>query len=52
MPSESRFLSGRRIDPGCITGGMSVADLVDETFLAYNAGRLHEACRVFTERML
>jgi len=52
MPSESRFLSGRRIDPGRITGGMSVADLVDETFLAYNAGRLHEACRVFTERML
>jgi len=29
-----------------------VADLVDNAFLAYNAGRLREACTLFTTRML
>jgi deoxyhypusine synthase len=49
---KSKYLSGRRIDPPAITGGESVADLVDETFLAYNAARLREACRLFTQKML
>ena len=49
---SSKYLSGRRIDPRAITGGESVADLVDETFLAYNAGRLREACQLFTRKML
>jgi len=31
---------------------MSVSGLVDKTFLAYNAGRLREASRLLTERML
>jgi deoxyhypusine synthase len=48
----SKYLSGRRIDPRAITGGESVADLVDETFLAYNAARLREACQLFTRKML
>ncbi len=48
----SRYLSGRRIDPRPIEGGESVADLVDETFLAYNAARLREACQLFTRKML
>ena len=30
----------------------SVAELVDNAFLAYNAGRLHEGCRLFVEKML
>src|SRR5919112_1925371 len=49
---KSRYLSGRRIDPRAIEGGETVADLVDETFLAYNAARLREACQLFTKKML
>ncbi|HEY0174116.1 MAG TPA: deoxyhypusine synthase [Pyrinomonadaceae bacterium] len=49
---SSRYLSGRRIDPRPIAGGETVADLVDETFLAYNAARLREACQLFTRKML
>src|ERR671939_78887 len=49
---NSKFLSGRRIDPRPITGDTALADLVDETFLAYNAARLREACQLFTKKML
>jgi deoxyhypusine synthase len=48
----SRFLQGKRIDPAPITQHTSVAELVDESFLAYNAARLREACRLFTQKML
>jgi deoxyhypusine synthase len=48
----SHFLHGARIEPRAITGRESVADLMDGAFLAYNAGRLREAGRLFTERML
>jgi deoxyhypusine synthase len=50
-PSSS-LLRGRRIDPSAITGQETVADLVDNAFLAYNAGRLREGCLLFTQRML
>jgi len=46
------YLRGQRIDPKAITGAEQVADLVDNAFLAYNAGRLREACQLFTTRML
>jgi deoxyhypusine synthase len=46
------YLRGRRIDPAAITGQESTADLLDNAFLAFNAGRLREGCRLFTERML
>ena len=49
---KSKFLQGRRIDPAAITRKVSVADLIDESFLAYNAGRLREACQLFTQKML
>ncbi|MBA3631288.1 MAG: deoxyhypusine synthase [Acidobacteria bacterium] len=49
---KSKFLSGRRIDPTPIDKKMSLADLVDESFMAYNAARLREACRLFTDKML
>jgi deoxyhypusine synthase len=49
---KSKYLSGRRIDPRPITGGEALADLVDETFLAYNAARLREACQLFARKML
>ncbi len=47
-----RFLRGKRIDPPAITGAETAADLIDEAFLAYNAGRLREGCHLFTQRML
>jgi len=46
------YLRGQRIDPKAINGQELVADLVDNAFLAYNAGRLREACHLFTRRML
>jgi deoxyhypusine synthase len=49
---RSRFLSGGRIDPRRIDGRESVSDLIDGTFLAYNAARLREACHLFTSKML
>src|SRR5574339_239118 len=52
MAKQSRFLGGARIAPGRITGDMTVPDLIDNAFLAYNAGRLQEGCRLFVERML
>ncbi len=49
---KSKFLHGKRIDPAPITPTTTLPDLVDEAFLAYNAARLREACRLFTQRML
>jgi deoxyhypusine synthase len=49
---KSRLLGGKPIDPIRIAAGTSAADLIDGAFLAYNAGRLREGCRLFTERML
>jgi deoxyhypusine synthase len=48
----SRFLSGGKIEPRRIDGTESVADLIDGTFLAYNAARLREACQLYTTKML
>jgi len=48
----SRFLRGDRIDPRRIDGSERVADLIDGSFLAYNAARLREACQLFTQKML
>jgi deoxyhypusine synthase len=49
---KQQFLRGKRILPKPITGRESLPDLVDNTFLAYNGGRLQEACRLFVEKML
>jgi deoxyhypusine synthase len=54
-PKASKFLrqlSPRRIAPPAINGQISVADLIDQTFSSYNAGRLREVCQVFTQKML
>mgnify|MGYP001553668560 FL=1 len=41
MPRPSaQYLKGQRIDPQGITGRESAADLIDNAFLADNAGRL------------
>ena len=50
--AQSKFLSGKRIEPARITAGFSVTDLVDGTFQAYNAARLREACHLLTRKML
>jgi deoxyhypusine synthase len=52
MKSKSRHLKRPRIDPKPIEKGISLVDLVDGTFLAYNGARLREACQLFTRKML
>src|SRR6476659_5152473 len=49
---KSKYLRGDRIDPRPIDGKESVADLIDNAFLAYNGARLREACGLFTQKML
>ena len=49
---KSKYLEGKRIDPAPISKKTTVADLIDESFLAYNAARLREACQLFTKKML
>jgi deoxyhypusine synthase len=50
--ADSPHLRGPRIDPSRIRAGMTADDLIANTFAAYNAGRLREACRLYTEKML
>jgi deoxyhypusine synthase len=49
---KSKFLQGRKIDPKPISANVTAADLIDESFLAYNAARMREACQLFTQKML
>ena len=48
----NEFLRGPRINPTPITGKETTAELVENAFLAYNAGRLAEGCRLYAQRML
>ena len=48
----SRFLRGKKIDPRRIDGTESVVQLIEETFQAYNSGRLREACQLYADKML
>jgi deoxyhypusine synthase len=52
MTGRQDYLRGQRINPRAISGTETVAELVDNAFLAYNAGRLAEGSRLFTQRML
>src|SRR5436190_13076158 len=52
MNKKSRFLQGQSIQPPAIDANISIVDLIDETFNAYNGARFREACHLFTERML
>jgi len=52
MGKASRFLRGRRILPPPVSGDASAADLIDQVFLAYNAGRLRDGARLLAEKML
>jgi len=52
MAKRSRYLSGARILPPPVGKGMPASELIERTFLAYNAGRLREGARLLSERML
>ncbi len=52
QPAMPDYLSGPAIVPERISAHMTVADLIDTVFQAYNAGRLNEACRLFAGKML
>jgi deoxyhypusine synthase len=43
---------GDRILPQPVSAAGRVADLIDSSFLAYNAGKLQRACCLFAERIL
>jgi len=49
---KHRYLSGPRIQPAPIHPGMRVDELMDTSFLAYNAGRLQQAARLLVDRYL
>ena len=49
---SAAYLRGQRISPKGITGKETAADLIENAFLAYNAGRLREGCTLFVQRML
>jgi deoxyhypusine synthase len=53
LPGQKhKFLKGKPIVPRPIPKDVSVTNLVDNYFQAYNAGRLREACHLFTEKIL
>lgn len=52
MAKKRNWLSGKRIAPEAVVPGMSVKQLIDQSFLAYNGARLKEACNVFTQKMV
>jgi len=49
---KHEYLSGPAIRPRAIAPGRGIAELVDDAYLAYNAGRLREACELLTRKML
>jgi deoxyhypusine synthase len=48
----SDYLSGAQILPRRIRPDMTVVELIDEQYQAYNAARLNEAARLYVEKML
>jgi deoxyhypusine synthase len=52
MKTRKKFARFSRLNPEPIRGNETAAQLVEQTFLAYNAGRLREGCELFTQQML
>lgn len=53
--AEMKYLdqiSHKRIDPPALDARTTLPRLIEEAFLSYNAGRLREACRLFTTKIL
>jgi deoxyhypusine synthase len=51
-PKFLQRISHKRIDPPALTGKMPLPEVLEEAFLSYNAGRIREACRLFSAKML
>ena len=51
-PGKNRHLSGKPIRYYRPRGSADIRQLIDEGFQAFNAARLGEACRIFTDKML
>src|SRR6201990_60229 len=51
-PTYLHRISHKRIDPPALTAHTTLPHLIEEAFLSYNAGRLREACRLFSAKML
>ena len=49
---SKRHLSGKAINPIALTGQESLAEVISQTFTAYNAGRLREGCELLVQKML
>lgn len=47
-----KSISQKKIHPPAVNGETTVTKLLEEVFLSYNAGRLREACRLYTSKML
>jgi len=52
MKKTGKFAAYPRLNPLGIGKNISAADLIDQTFLAYNGGRLREAAKLFADKML
>jgi len=52
QPSTQGYLSGQHILPQRLRPNMTVTELVESAFQAYNSARLNEACRLYAEHML
>ena len=51
-PAQSDYLGGPQIVPRRVKPNMTVAELIDQQFQAYNSARLNEAARLYAEEML
>ena len=51
-PVSKKFAAYPRLNPLGVGKNISAADLIDQTFLAYNGGRLREAAKLLAEKML
>jgi len=49
---KNPYLSGKPIHSEGIRGDETIPALIENTFLAYNAGRLREACRLLNDKIL
>ena len=52
MAKRDKFAGYPRLNPLGVGKDISAADLVDKVFLAYNGGRIREAAKLLTEKML
>ncbi len=51
-PPSKKFAAYPRLNPFGIGKNISAADLIDQSMLAYNGGRLREAAQLLTRKML